>query len=107
MTYRLAEESPPTGRKQLVSVLGLDVRRVLNVAPWELRESVARLEHTLLLHLESRLLTHRSVKDVVAGEKSGEQENAAPDWEHVVLGFRASHVENGVAVGEWTNVSLG
>lgn len=40
----------------------LDVRRVLNRAPWQLRESLAEVEGSLILHLEATLLRHRRVK---------------------------------------------
>ena len=40
----------------------LDVRRVLNRAPWQLRESLAEVERSLILHLEATLLRHRRVK---------------------------------------------
>jgi hypothetical protein len=100
-----------------VPVLGLNVRRVLNVTPRQLRESVTRLEDTLLLHLERRLLAHRRVKavasvlvgycdvHVVARQQSREEQNVAPHREHVVGRIGARHVQDGVAVGERTGGS--
>ena len=41
---------------------GLDKFRVLNNAPWKLREGIAELGDSLHLHPEARLLGHRGIK---------------------------------------------
>ena len=40
----------------------LDERRILNNAPWKLREGIAELGNSLHLHPKARLLGHRSIE---------------------------------------------
>ncbi len=40
----------------------LDERRVLNNAPWKLREGIAELGDSLHLHPEARFLGHRGIE---------------------------------------------
>lgn len=68
-----SRESPETRSEELVAVFGLDVSRILELCPRQLRESLSGFVLALLLHLEDRFLCHRAVKDVVAEHKSGEQ----------------------------------
>lgn len=66
---RLASPCPESTGEQLVSVLGLDIRRVLDDGARKLRKGLAGHIDTLLLHLEGRLLSHGAVKDVVCAKQ--------------------------------------
>lgn len=86
--YRFASVSPPATGQEAVTiskdgtisicnwalqikgcsclpVLSLNVRRVFDGAPWELRERLAPFECTLRLHLEAALLRHRGIETEV------------------------------------------
>jgi len=65
---RLTHNTPPTICQQQVTVLSLDVARVLDVTIRQLRESVADDERAVLLHTESVLLRVTGIKDVVSGQ---------------------------------------
>lgn len=63
---------------------GLDVRRVLDRAPGKLRERLAVGHDALRLHLETALLRHGRVPDVVCGEKGSVQRDIGGRRELVV-----------------------
>lgn len=70
---------PPTTDQELVAVLSLNVLGVHTDTSWQLRERSPRDIDALRLHLESRLLSHGGIKDIVRGEERGKVENG--QWE--------------------------
>lgn len=99
----LTHNTPPTIGQQQVTVLSLDVAWVLDVAIWQLRESVADNEGTILLHTESVLLRVTSVKDVVS-KQQGKVQEGSPGQRvsdgHTSSLFILHQVNGGIAVSE-------
>ena len=96
----LASVLPPSVDEKLVAVLCLDVFGVLKVGAWNDGERIAGFVFSLLLHLERRFLSHRTVEDRVAHNQSDEHCNLADEGELVRRCGAADHVDDGVAVGE-------
>ena len=96
----LSRVDPPSVNQQLVAVLGLDVLWLFDLRTGNDREGVSGLVLALLLHLEGRLLGHRSVENAVSSDKSDKHEDLAHERELVGRGGASSHVDDGVTVGE-------
>jgi len=95
----LAAICPEAAGKEAVSVLGLDVRRVLDGVPGELGEGLAEGGDPLRLHFEMALLGHCSVPDVVGGEDGCVNEDILSGGELIFGRIVRSHVDNRVDVG--------
>lgn len=84
-------------------MLGLDVGRVLDMAPRKLREGVAGHEGAVLLHTETVLLRVASVENVVGSEEHEVQEDGV--GKRVSDGSASGklvlhHVDGSIAVSE-------
>lgn len=98
-------------------MLRLDKGRVLDDAPWELREGIAELGDALHLHSEATLLRHRGVKatcdsaflefetgdhqHVVRGEQKCVEGDVSRGAKPILGRVMLGHVDDRVAVGLW------
>ncbi len=72
----------------------LDICRILDDTTWELREGLAEGGDTLCLHLESTLLGHGRVPDIVCSTDKGVDENIAEGREAVRSRVVGGHVDH-------------
>lgn len=68
---RLANDTPPSRGQQQVTVLSLDIGRVLDSTPRKLREGLTINEGAILFHTETVLLGVTSVKNVIGSKEHG------------------------------------
>jgi hypothetical protein len=97
----LSSVLPPSVNEELISLFGLNEFRVLDYTSGEAGESLSDSRIAVLLHLETRLLAHRCVENVVGSQESDVKKDVAPEWEAVHLGIASSHEDNWVRVCEW------
>ena len=105
-TYGLARVRPPAVGEEAVAVRGLDVGRLLERAPGQLREGHAVGRDALRLHLEAAFLGHGRVPNVVGGEERRVERHVGGRREAVLGRVVGGHVDDGVDVGLWKNQRL-
>ena len=76
----------------------LDKSRILDDTAWELREGVAEGGDTLCLHLESTLLRHGGVPDVVCSADKCIDENIAQGREAIHSRVMRGHIDHRIDI---------